>query len=222
MKLVIFDVDGTLVDSQLHIVASLTTAFEVVNMPLPPRAELLSTVGLSLPLAIQVLASDADDVTLNTMVETYKETYKRLRIELGAQASPMFDGAEQAIRRLGAHDDVMLAIATGKSRRGLRVLMDGWGFSDLFMSAQCADDHPSKPDPSMVQTCMSDCGVEPQNTVVVGDTTFDMDMGKSAGAATVGVTWGYHETSALRQCGATQIIDSFNALDGALTQIWKG
>lgn len=222
MKLVIFDVDGTLVDSQAHIVRSMEAAFAAGEMPVPARDTLLSIVGLSLPLAMRELAPEADEATLAQMIEAYKAAFQTHRLAQGAAASPLYPGAEAAVRRLAAREDISLAIATGKSRRGLTALMAGWDFADLFVSAQCADDHPSKPHPSMVQTCLIDAGVEVQDAVVIGDTTYDMEMARAARCKAIGVSWGYHGREALLTAGAATVLNRFDELDGALNEIWKG
>jgi phosphoglycolate phosphatase len=219
-KLVIFDVDGTLIDSQAHIIASMTAAFDAEGLLVPDRDAILSIVGLSLPYAIRELAPESGDDAIARMVEAYKDDFNENRLKLDA-AIPLFAGAEAAIARLIARDDVMLAIATGKSRRGLDGLLAQWPFAAHFLSTQCADDHPSKPHPSMVQSCLAECAVTAQNAVVVGDTTYDMEMARAARCAAIGVSWGYHGVGALKDTGAHTVIDHFDALEGALDEIWK-
>lgn len=219
-KLVIFDVDGTLVDSQAHIVASMTVAFDAVGVLVPDRQAILSIVGLSLPYAIRELAPEVHDDVIDQMVAAYKADFGANRIKANA-SFPLFPGAQAAIQRLSARDDVMLAIATGNSRRGLNALLASWPFGNVFLSTQCADDHPSKPHPSMVQACLAECGSDAANAIVVGDTTYDMEMARAARCAAVGVSWGYHSADALRTTGAKKVIDQFDQLDAALDEIWK-
>ncbi|MBU2865684.1 HAD-IA family hydrolase [Pacificibacter marinus] len=219
-KLVIFDVDGTLVDSQAHIIASMTAAFEAAQIAVPSRNAILSIVGLSLPYAIRELAPDVSDATIVQLVEDYKADFNENRLKQDA-VIPLFAGAEAAIARLAKREDMLLAIATGKSRRGLDALLEMWPFADHFVSTQCADDHPSKPHPSMVQSCLADCDVTAQNAVVIGDTTYDMEMARAARVAAIGVSWGYHGAGALKDTGASIVIDDFAALDNALDEIWK-
>ncbi len=120
--------------------------------------------------------------------------------------------------RLKARDDVLLGVATGKSRRGLDKLIEGHGLEGYFLTRQVADDHPSKPHPSMILAALSEMGMERGDAVMVGDTSYDMEMAQAAGVAGLGVSWGYHPESAL--CAARQVIGGYVALDGALAQIF--
>ncbi|RPE63305.1 phosphoglycolate phosphatase [Pacificibacter maritimus] len=219
-KLVIFDVDGTLVDSQAHIVASMTAAFDSVALPQPERQAVLSIIGLSLPYAMKELAPMADDQTVAQMVEVYKSDFSANRLRSDAMP-PLYDGAEAAIAALASRGDMMLAIATGKSRRGLDALLESWPFADVFATTHCADDHPSKPHPSMVQACLTDCDAQAADAVVVGDTTYDMEMAKAARCASIGVSWGYHGVRALTTTGAAAIVTDFSQLETTLDTIWK-
>lgn len=220
LRLVIFDVDGTLVDSQVDILAAMAAAFEVGNLPLPPRETLLSMVGLSLDVIFPALVPDADAATHRQMVTAYKDAYVSLRAKGGvAQSSPLFPGAREVLAALHALPEVLLGVATGKSRRGLDKLIEGHGLEGLFVTQQCADFHPSKPHPSMVLGALSDTGVSAADAVVIGDTSYDMEMATQAGVAGIGVSWGYHDRQRLG-AQARAVIDTFDALHPALDQIW--
>lgn len=193
MRLVIFDVDGTLVDSQADIVASMAAAFDAQGRTALPREQVLSIVGLSLPEAIAQLAPDADAQEVAVMVDTYKANYMRLRAASDIKtASPLYPGIEEVLTTLAGEPETFLATATGKSRRGLDALFDGLGLFPFFDWIETADTHPSKPHPSMILSCLSHFGFNPDQAVMIGDTSFDMEMARSAGVKTIGVTWGYH------------------------------
>lgn len=220
LKLVLFDVDGTLVDSQGSIMTAMVWAFTDAGLPVPPRAEVLSIVGLSLERAMARLARTADAGTIRHLSEAYKSAYHRNRVANGAlKEAPLFPGAQGAVARLAKRNDVILGIATGKSRRGVDALVEAYGWERVFFTRQVADDHPSKPNPSMILTAMAETGIDTADTVMIGDTTYDMDMARAAGVRSVGVSWGYHATDRL---AADITIDSFDALDTALDTIWKG
>lgn len=215
MKLAIFDVDGTISDSQAHILAAMTEAFGAVGLPVPPRAAVLAIVGLSLPVAMAELAPAADTATQAALVAAYKASYFTGR---AASPAPLYPGARDCLLHLAAREDWLLAVATGKSRRGLAALIAHHGLEGLFTSLQVADDHPSKPHPAMVQEALRAAGIDAKDAVMIGDTTFDIEMGRAAGVATIGVSWGYHPVSELKKAGAGRIVDSFSELERALQE----
>jgi len=218
LRLVIFDVDGTLVDSQRDILAAMAGAFSALGLEVPPDEAIKGIVGLSLPVAMDRLAPGAGDVTLEALVAGYKHSYAERRRLHGADGSPMFPGARAALDRLGSDPMLQLAVATGKSRRGLDGLIAAHGLQGVFVSTQVADDHPSKPHPAMVHACLRETGVDAAQAVIIGDTEFDIEMGKAAGIGAIGVSWGYHPRARLARADA--VIDSFDALDAALRQVW--
>jgi phosphoglycolate phosphatase len=219
LRLVIFDVDGTLVDSQAHILGAMQAAFDANGLPAPSRADTLSIVGLSLPVAMARLVPDLPDHH-DSLVAAYKDAFARLRLSPeGAALSPLFPGARAALDRLAGEDHTLLAIATGKSRRGMEHILDLHGLRGLFQSVQVADDHPSKPHPSMIHACLGDTGVDPSRATILGDTTYDIEMGVAAGIRALGVTWGYHPPEALSGAGASDLLNSFDALPSALDRI---
>jgi len=219
LRLVIFDVDGTLVDSQGDIIAAMTRAFAAVDLPMPDRQTVLATVGLSLDVLFARLLPDADGALHHRMAEAYKSAYMELRAEAGvAQSSPLYPGAIETLRALHAVPDVLLGVATGKSKRGLDKLIEGHRLDGLFVTQQVADFHPSKPHPAMILQALSETGVEVADAVMVGDTSFDMEMAQSAGVRGIGVAWGYHPVGDLT--AAHHVIESFDALPVTLRDMW--
>lgn len=217
LRLLIFDVDGTLVDSQDHILAAMNAAFSAENLPCPPRDAVLSIVGLSLPEALLRLAPDLQQSDRDRIVAAYKASFAPLR---GETRAPLYPGARAALLALQTRDDICLGIATGKSRRGLTHLLAAHDLDGLFVTTQVADDHPSKPHPSMVERALSEAGVAAADAVVVGDTTFDMAMARAAGVDALGVAWGYHPVADLLQAGARDVLSSYDALLPALDRMW--
>ncbi|WP_135506593.1 HAD-IA family hydrolase [Roseovarius aestuariivivens] len=220
LRLVIFDVDGTLVDSQGDIVAAMTHAFETAGARVPDRATILSIVGLSLPQAMARLAPGVGPQTQARMVDWYKEAYMHLRAESGAaQSSPLYPYARDTLDALNARPETLLGVATGKSRRGLDKLLDGHDLRAHFVTQQVSDHHPSKPHPSMILTALAETGVAAQNAVMIGDTTFDMEMARAAGVPFIGVGWGYHPADHLT--GAQAILRDFRDLPGLIDTTWE-
>jgi phosphoglycolate phosphatase len=212
VKLIVFDVDGTLVDSQHLIVAAQGMAFAEHGLTAPGRTEALSVVGLSLPQAFRRLVGEEGPI--EGLSESYKRAFNILRLDPNYE-EPLFPGMGDLLARLHARDDVLLGIATGKSRRGVDRMIESHGWEGWFSTTQSADDAPSKPDPAMLLQAMAETGAEPAGTVMIGDTTYDMAMAVSAGVAAVGVGWGYHPTGALFGAGASIVVDNASDL-GAL------
>ncbi len=209
MKLVLFDCDGTLVDSHHNIATAMRQAFEAVGVPYPGDEATRRVIGLSLPEAIRPLAPDAGPETWDRLSDAYREAFFALR-QAPDFHEPLFPGAREAIETLAERDDVLLGIATGKARRGLEVLLERFGLRDFFVTTQTADDAPSKPHPGMVLKAMEETGADPARTVLVGDTTHDMLMAANAGTRGLGVEWGYHPPDELRRAGAREIASRFN------------
>lgn len=221
LRLALFDVDGTLVDSQAHIKAAMATAFEAIGR-IPPDPELvLSIVGLSLPDAVARLAPDLDDGARDAVVARYKDAYGDLATGPGAHLSPLFPGAEACLDRLGQEPHVLLGVATGKSRRGLRHVLEMHALEGRFVTRQVADDHPSKPHPSMIEAALRETGVAARDAVMIGDTVFDMEMAAAAGVRALAVAWGYHGADALLAAGAADLATSFEEVPERLQAIWE-
>jgi phosphoglycolate phosphatase len=218
LKLVVFDCDGTIVDSQHMICSAMTRAYEGHGMVAPARERMLSIVGLSLIEAFRVLGDDAPGYPVATLAEQYKNAFHALRAS-GAYMEPLYPGAAEAIAALALREDVVLGVATGKSQRGVRLVLGHHGLVDHFITIKTADDAPSKPDPGMVLAAMREAGVDARDTVVVGDTVYDMQMAQAAGASAIGVAWGYHSRDSLAATGAT-VIDDYATLVPTLDKIW--
>lgn len=204
-RLVIFDCDGTLVDSQNSIFATMTAAYAALGLAPPSRQEVLGVVGLSLPQAFAVLAATHTPAVQSELVGLYKSAFPRTREAMQGQ-DPLYPGTRDTIALLAARDDVLLGVATGKSRRGVARLLDREGWHDHFATIQTADDNPSKPHPSMILKAMAETGIAAEQTLMIGDTSFDMEMARSAGVGAVGVTWGYHAADRLRAAGAHVVV----------------
>ncbi|PCJ10086.1 MAG: HAD family hydrolase [Rhodobacteraceae bacterium] len=217
LRLVLFDMDGTLVDSQVAITSAMAEAFAEVGHVAPSREAILSIIGLSLDLAMAKLAPGADDEKRDALVAGYKASYMVSRQAAGATHSPLYPGTTEMLAALHAVPEYLLGVATGKSQRGLDAVIATHELS-CFVTRQSADHHPSKPHPSMIHTAMTETGVAPEHTVMIGDTSYDIDMGRAAGVTTIAVTWGYHPAD---QLGADHIIDSFADLAPLLQRLWS-
>ena len=217
LTLVLFDVDGTLVDSQAHIMLAMQAAFAGQGLECPARERVLSIVGLSLDRAFSVLAPGLDTDVQRQLVDGYKNAFVTARIKNSAALSPLYPGALACLNGLGQREDMVLGVATGKSKRGLDHMIEMHGLSGRFVTQQVADFHPSKPHPSMALTAIAESGAD--RGVMIGDTTYDMEMGRAAGLKTIGVSWGYHDASTLWGL-ADQVVDHFDDLTTAIHMLW--
>ena len=210
--LVVFDCDGTLVDSQHSICTAMTRAFEEAKLAPPDRPAILSVVGLSLPLAIARLLPDAEADFHDHLSDRYKLAFQAMRREEGV-CEPLYPGIADLVAELDSAG-WLLGVATGKSDRGLALCLTHHGLIDRFVTLQTADRHPSKPHPSMLLTAMAEAGAAPDTTVMIGDTSFDIDMGVAAGVRSIGVAWGYHPPAELLASGAQAVAMDSAALRG--------
>jgi phosphoglycolate phosphatase len=210
MRLVLFDCDGTLADSQNSIVRAMDQAFNAVALPPPGRARTLSIVGLSLPQAIHTLAPDQPTDVLVRIAEGYRAAAQRIR--LAEAEDPLYAGADTAVRDLAARADVVLGMATGKSMKGVHRLIAHHRWDGFFSTLQTADNNPSKPHPGMIQQALRETGTEAAQAVMIGDTTYDMEMARAAGVRAIAVTWGYHPVGDLKAAGAHDVVETFDAL----------
>ena len=199
-RLAVFDCDGTLVDSQHSICTAMIRAFEGERLAPPDRTAILSVVGLSLPLAIARLLPGAEADFHDHLSESYKLAFQQLRRD-NAVSEPLYPGIAELVRELDA-DGWLLGVATGKSDRGLNLCLTHHGIHAHFVTLQTADRHPSKPHPSMLLTAMAEAGANPESTLMIGDTSFDIDMALATGVHALGVGWGYHAPADLIAAGA--------------------
>ncbi|RZV30532.1 MAG: HAD family hydrolase [Sphingomonadaceae bacterium] len=205
-RLAVFDCDGTLVDGQAPVCNAMEAAFASVDLAAPDRQAIRHIVGLSLPAAIRQLAPAASDSQVAHAVDSYKQSFFAAR-ERGEVHEPLFDGILPLLDRL-VENGWSLAVATGKSNRGLNHVLTNHGLLDRFVSLQGADHHPSKPNPAMLHLAMEEAFAEPETTVMIGDTTYDIEMGLAAGTRAIGVSWGYHAPANLLAIGAEAVADS--------------
>ena len=206
VKLAVFDCDGTLADGQAAICAAMAEAFAEGGLAAPDPHEVRRIVGLSLPSAIAKLAPDETPEAHMRAVQAYKQAFFAAR-ERGAVHEPLFDGIAALLARLhGA--GWTLGVATGKSDRGLTGCLRMHGVLDLFATLQTADRHPSKPHPAMLESAMAEARALPADTVMIGDTVYDIEMGLAAGCRALGVAWGYHDTAELLAVGAEAVAET--------------
>lgn len=190
------------------IVAAMAEAFRSHELEPPAREAILDTVGLALPDAIYRLVPAEHDNTVLSLSDAYKRAFGALRLD-PQNLEPLYEGAFDAVHTLTQDGEAVLGIATGKSRRGLYHVLGAHGLLERFSTIQTADDAPSKPHPGMVCQAMDEVGAEPENTVMIGDTSYDMEMARNAGAYAIGVAWGYHRQTDLHAAGAHYVAQDY-------------
>ncbi|MEM7766202.1 MAG: HAD-IA family hydrolase [Pseudomonadota bacterium] len=212
LKLAIWDMDGTIVDSREVITTAMARAFEACGLAPPAYAQTRTIVGLALDEACRRLApAGTSQQTLAQLVEAYRAAFIARRTEPGF-IEPLYEGAQHALARL-AGDGWLVAMATGKSRRGIEAIFDMHPLSDYFDTIHCADDGPGKPHPAMIDAALARVGAEPHQAVMIGDAVFDMQMGRAANVHCLGVSWGFGEADELESAGAHAVHHSFETLN---------
>lgn len=217
-RLAVFDVDGTLVDSQHNIVASMVRACERNGLAAPAPETIRRIIGLSLLEAVTTLLPDTAPELVLRVVEEYKKGFQELRARAD-HFEPLFPGVMEALDTLEA-GGWTLAVATGKSRRGLLMMIERHGLTGRFVSLQTADDNPGKPHPAMLRRAIDEAGARPAEAVMIGDTSYDMQMGRSAGVRAIGVAWGYHAPAELLAAGADLVVENYPHLVGLLPTLF--
>ena len=208
-RLIVFDCDGTLVDSQQLIVEAARQTLLAHELEPVEANAVRAVIGLSLELALAQLVPDADERMLISLVASYRANWRLLRSQ--GVLEPLFPRTREVLDMLGRNGH-LLGVATGKSRSGLLEVLDHHGLTALFVSFQTADRHPSKPHPSMLEEAMRETGSAPAETLMVGDTSFDMEMARAAGARAIGVAWGYHPPELREAAGAELVLGDFDQL----------
>ncbi|WP_270375280.1 HAD-IA family hydrolase [Marinicauda sp. Alg238-R41] len=215
LKLAIFDVDGTLVDSRQVIHKAMDRAFVRAGLGEIDYDRVRMIVGLELGEAVSRLAPPDYPVARTAeLAGYYKEAFVQMRAEDGF-AEPLYDGARETVERL-VDEGWLLGVATGKARRGLDIVFSHHGLHAHFQTLQTVDHGPGKPHPRMVLDAMAETGVDAGNTVMIGDTSFDMEMARAAKTRAIGVSWGFHTPDEVRAGGAHELHEDFDSLSAAL------
>ena len=212
--LLAFDMDGTLIDSLAAIVEASVEAFAGTPFETPTADQVREVVGLHLELCVEHWAPQASPDQVRDLAERYRMAFRGQRAR-GEQNVTFYSGVSETLDLL-RHDETFMAVVTGKDRRGLDATLQMQGFGHHFHSLQTPDTNPGKPAPDMVWSANRETATEARDTVVIGDTSFDMEMARNAGAFALGVTYGNHSEERLRQSGAHMLIHSFAELPAAL------
>lgn len=215
LKLAVFDIDGTLVDSREVIHRAMTRAFDRAGLGEISYDKVRMIVGLELGEAVAQLAPvDYPAERVPELANFYKQAFVEMRAQDGF-SEPLYEGARETVERL-ADDGWLLGVATGKARRGLDIVFEHHGLHKFFQTLQTVDGGAGKPDPRMVLDAMKETGVDAHRTVMVGDTSWDMRMARAANTHALGVSWGFHTTDEIAEGGAHSIHDEFDCLNAAL------
>lgn len=207
VKLVIFDWDGTLYDSIDTICQSMLSAALLAGAPERNKGDVKNIIGLSLDKAVHVIWPELSTVERNIIIEHYKQIY----VAKDQTPPNAYDGVIDTLNKLQSAN-VKLAVATGKSRRGLERVMSLTGIKGYFAATRCADETKSKPHPLMLEEVLAELKLMPEEAIMVGDTEYDLNMATNAGMKSVGVTYGAHEKSRLQACQPHALISNFNEL----------
>jgi phosphoglycolate phosphatase len=218
MPLIVFDMDGTLIDTAGLIGEHMAGAFTGAGLEVPTLRDVRATIGLSLPVAMARLAGSEDPALIDRLVAGYKTLYRAALAREGDR-EPFYPGAREALDRHRGAPATLLGIATGKGLAGVNRILGRHGLERHFATLQTPDHNPSKPHPGMLFRAMAETGMDPRETVMIGDTAFDMQLARGAGAMAIGVTWGYHDPADLRGAGAHLLVDAYDQLDAAILSV---
>lgn len=216
-RLLVFDWDGTLMDSEARIVESALIAIGELKLPPRTRDAIRDIIGLGLPEAMQALYPELPGSNHASLIERYRTHF----LAEGGVPMPLFPGARETLDTLRARGH-MLAVATGKSRRGLDRALAETGLAPLFAATRCADETRSKPDPRMLLEIMDEVGGDPAQTLMIGDSEFDLQMAAGAGIAAVGVGYGVKDCERLLDYRPLTCLDAIEELPAWLDAHWPG
>jgi phosphoglycolate phosphatase len=202
-ELVIFDWDGTLMDSVGKIVACMQQTAKALGIPVPSEIAVRDIIGLSMHEALSTLYPDGNDTVYGQMMDMYRQQY----LELNDTPSPLFEGVESLIQQLNV-SGYQLAVATGKARAGLNRVLNETGLGVHFVASRCADEAMSKPNPEMILQLLTELNIAPEKAVMIGDSIHDLNMANNAGIDAVGVSYGAHGEDKLRRANPKAIINS--------------
>ena len=210
-QLLVFDWDGTLADSQACIIDAMQLASSEAGMKKPDDAKIRDVIGLSLEVAIQKLFSEADEKVVKRIVDRYREHY----FSTSTSSVPVFEGVVEILEKLN-QENYFLAIATGKSRRGLDRSLIDTGLEKYFHASRCADETISKPHPKMLIEIIDFFGLETSDALMIGDSEYDLKMANNADTESVAVSYGVHNIERLQQCDPLGIIHNITELSDYL------
>ncbi len=204
--LIIFDWDGTLANSTQLIIDAICKGAIEVGLPMPSQEDASGIIGLGFREAIYELFGQIPDAQLADLTARYTFHYG-----LGENDIPLFEGVRETIEDL-VSKGIQLGVATGKGRRGLNRALNNSGIQQHFIATRCVDECHSKPHPQMILELMEEAGTEPDRTLMIGDTSFDLQMAQNANVARLGVTFGAHPLDRLQPHEPIEVFSNFGQL----------
>ena len=220
LRFVVFDCDGTLVDSQYGIYAAIKFSFEQSGLTAPDRSAVNSLVGLHLQEALEQLHPGLEAKQYQRMAQDFRDAIHVHELP-ETKGSALFPGCREVLEQLNETGHI-LGVATGMGRRGLDKTLEEQGLDHLFTVTKTADDGPGKPNPDILIDAMREVGADPHETVMIGDTVFDIQTAVNAHTLALGVGWGYHGRDELVRAGALEVVDAFAEIPGILDRFWIG
>ncbi len=214
LRLIVFDCDGTLVDSQPLIARTMAAAFDAHDLTPPSATETSAIVGMDLAAGIDILLPATSNDDPHDIATTYRAIFKRIFGKPGGVPRP-YEGMMDVLKRVDGGAN-LLGVCTGRSHRSLDPILALNGMEDRFVTLQTGARHPGKPHPAMLETALAEAGVTAARALMIGDATFDMEMSRNADVHAVGVTWGSHGAEALQATDAARTVDTVDALEQAI------